>query len=200
MALLPGSRVSEVGKLLPVMLGTVRRLMRRFPLRATVIRASTIPLAMLEQQVRRAELPVQIVGPDPETRYKSISDSHIALCASGTATLEVGLLATPLIVLYRLGMVSSLAARLLIRLSSISMVNLVLGRQVVPELIQSDANPKRVAEEVERLLLDRVRIEGIRAQLATLRERLGEAGASARAAREVADILQSSQSSGDAEG
>ncbi len=71
---------------------------------------------------------------------------------------------------------------------------------MVSELIQRDASPKRVAEEVERLLLDRVRIEGIRAQLATLRERLGEAGASARAAREVADILQSSQSSGDAEG
>jgi len=185
-ALLPGSRLSEVEALLPTMLQAVRRLAADLPIAVSLIKAPTVPRELLEEQVELAGLPVRIVAED---RFASIADSHLALCASGTATLEVGLLGTPMIVLYRLGFWTYSLARALVRLPSISLVNLVLGRPVVPELLQGNANPERIAAEAERVLLeDDVRIE-MRKGLAELRGKLGEGGASGRAAKEVAAVL-----------
>jgi lipid-A-disaccharide synthase len=185
-ALLPGSRMSEVEALLPTMLESVELLAGELPVEALLIRAPTVPRELLEEQVELAGLPVRLVEED---RFAAIADSHLALCASGTATLEVGLLGTPMIVLYRLGFWTYGLARLLVRLPHVSLVNLVLGRRVVPELLQGEANPHRIAAEAERLLLhDEVRAE-MRAGLAELRARLGEGGASGRAARAVADVL-----------
>lgn len=183
-ALLPGSRTSEVEVLLPVMLETVRRLAGEIPLFARVIRAPTIPRAMLEEAVELSGLPVRIVP--ASDRAEAIAGSHFALCASGTATLEVGLLGTPMAVLYRLGSWTYLMGKLLVRLPYVSLVNLVLGRRVVPELLQGKARPEAVTELVVSLLGDREAIATMRAGLAELRGRLGESGASRRAAREVA--------------
>lgn len=186
-AILPGSRLSEVEALLPIMLESVRRLAAELPVEVQLIRAATVPREALEEPIELSGLPVRIVS---EGRFAAVADSHLALCASGTATLEVGLLGTPMIVLYRLGFWTHLLGRLLVRLPNVSLVNLVLGRRVVPELLQRNANPERIAAEAERVLLDdRVRDE-IRAGLAGLRQRLGEGGASGRAAREVAAVLQ----------
>jgi lipid-A-disaccharide synthase len=131
-------------------------------------------------------LPVRVVS---EERFAAIADSHLALCASGTATLEVGLLGTPMVVVYRLASWTYLLARLLVRLPNFALVNLVLGREVVPELLQGAAEPERIAAEALRLLADPQARERQRAGLAELRPRLGEGGASARAARQVAALL-----------
>jgi lipid-A-disaccharide synthase len=189
-ALLPGSRLGEVESLLPTMLAAVRRMAAELPVEALLIRAPTVPREVLEEQVQLSGLPVRIVSED---RFAAVADSHLALCASGTATLEVGLLGTPMIVLYRLGFWTWSLARLLVRLPNVSLVNLVLGRRVVPELLQGAANPDRIAAEAEAILLeDGVRKE-MRAGLAELRARLGEGGASGRAAKEVAAILLQAQ-------
>jgi len=185
-ALLPGSRSSEVGALLPVMLESVRRLAASLPIEVRLIKAPTIALEVLEEAVALSGLPVGIVAED---RFRSIAGSHLALCASGTATLEVGLLGTPMVVVYRLARWTYLVARLLVRLPNVSLVNLVLGRRVVPELIQGGATPERIAAEGARLLADREARDAMRAGLAELRGRLGQGGASARAAREVASLL-----------
>lgn len=191
-ALLPGSRLSEVEALLPTMLQAVSRLAAELPIAVSLIRAPTVPRELLEEQIELSGLPVRIVDGD---RFAAIADSHLALCASGTATLEVGLLGTPMIVLYRLGFWTYSLARALVRLPSISLVNLVLGRAAVPELLQGHANPERIAAEAERVLLeDDVRAE-MRRALAGLRDRLGEGGASGRAAREVAEVLAGAQES-----
>ena len=186
-ALLPGSRTSEVEALLPVMLEAVRRMAEELPILARVIRAPTIPEAMVEEAVALSGLPVRVVP--SSDRAEAIADSHLALCASGTATLEVGLLGTPMAVLYRLGGWTYLMGRLLVRLPFVSLVNLVLGREVVPELLQAKASPEHVAEVASSLLRDRPRIDVMRRGLAELRPRLGESGASRRAAREIADRL-----------
>ena len=186
-ALLPGSRVSEVEALLPVMLETVRLLAAEIPLFARLIRASTVPRAMLEEAVELSGLPVRIV-PAAE-RFEAVASSHFALCASGTATLEVGLLGTPMAVLYRLGSWTYLLGRLLVRLPYVSLVNLVLGREAVPELLQARAHPERVRDVALSVLRDPAAVAAVRADLAELRGRLGESGASARAAREVAARL-----------
>lgn len=186
-ALLPGSRLSEVESLLPTMLEAVRRMAAELPVEAFLVKAPTVPREVLEEQIQLAGLPVRIVAED---RFAAVADAHLALCASGTATLEVGLLGTPMIVLYRLGFWTWSVARMLVRLPNVSLVNLVLGRRVVPELLQGDANPDRIAAEAETILLEeRVRKE-MRAGLAELRGKLGEGGASGRAAREVAEVLR----------
>ena len=187
LALLPGSRVSEVEALLPVMLDAVRQLAAELPVEARLIKAPTIPQELVEEEIDLAGLPVRIISED---RFAAVADSHLALCASGTATLEVGLLGTPTVMLYRLGRWTWLFARLLVRLPYVSLVNLVLGRPVIPELLQRAAHPERIAAEAEQILLDERRRDAMRAGLAELRSRLGEGGASGRAAREVAAVLR----------
>ena len=208
LALLPGSRRSEVEALLPAMLAAAARVAAEVPVAVTLIRAPGIPEALLAKHVegfrRRGrggagdrggagseaeggvDLPVRVESAD---RFGAIADSHLALCASGTATLEVGLLGTPMVVLYRLARWSYVLARMLVRLPNFAMVNLVLGREVVPELLQGEAEPERIGAEALRLLGDREARTRMRAGLAELRPRLGEGGASARAARQVAEVL-----------
>lgn len=186
-ALLPGSRVSEVEALLPTLLEAVRVLAGRLPVEAHLIKAPTISRDLLEEHVELSGLPVVIVEED---RFQVIADSHLALCASGTATLEVGLLGTPMIMVYRLASWTYALAKLLVRLPNVSLVNLVSEKKVVPELIQGEANPERIAAEAERLLTDAAAREEMRAGLAGLRARLGEGGASGRAADQVAALLE----------
>jgi lipid-A-disaccharide synthase len=185
-ALLPGSRKSEVESLLPTLLEAVRRLAAELPIEVRIIRAPTIPPELVDEAVELAGLPVEIVGED---RFAAVADSHLALCASGTATLEVGLLGTPMIMVYRLASWTYLLAKLMVHLPNVSLVNLVLGRRVVPELIQGEANPRRIAAEAARLLTDAGERGRMREALAEVRGRLGEGGASRRAAGEVAAML-----------
>jgi lipid-A-disaccharide synthase len=185
-ALLPGSRVSEVEALLPTLLAAVQRLAAELPIEARIIQAPTISRDLLEEHVEVSGLPVRIVSED---RFAAIASSHLALCASGTATLEVGLLGTPMVMVYRLASWTYLLGKLLVRLPDVSLVNLVLGRRIVPELIQGDASPGRVAAEAARLLTDAAARNEMRQALAELRGRLGEGGASGRAAAAVVAML-----------
>jgi lipid-A-disaccharide synthase len=185
-ALLPGSRLSEVEALLPTLLAAVGRLAGRLPVEARIIRAPTVPRELLDEAVELSGLTVAIVESD---RFAAVADSHVALCASGTATLEVGLLGTPMVMVYRLASWTYLLARLLVRLPNVALVNLVLGRRVVPELIQGQANPERIAAEAARLLTDAEARKEMRTALAEVRCRLGAGGASGRAAGEVAEML-----------
>ncbi len=186
-ALLPGSRRSEVERLLPAMLGAGRLIAARLPARFTLIRAAGIPPALLQQQVERAELPVEIVSRE---RHAALASSHLALCASGTATLEVGLTGTPMVMVYRLSLWTYLMVRFLVRLPYASLVNLVLEAPVVPELIQRQASPDSIGRAAIAILRDRERVRRMRARLSELRGRLGEPGASGRAAAEIASILE----------
>ncbi|HEY9421634.1 MAG TPA: lipid-A-disaccharide synthase [Thermoanaerobaculia bacterium] len=185
-ALLPGSRLSEVEALLPALLESVRLLADELPIEARIIRAPTIPREVLEEAVELSGLPVRIVDED---RFAAVADSHVALCASGTATLEVGLLGTPMVMVYRLAPWTYAMAKLLVRLPFVSLVNLVLDRKIVPELIQGDAHPERIAIEAERLLTNAPARNAMRTALSEVRGRLGAGGASGRAADEVASMI-----------
>lgn len=185
-ALLPGSRRSEVGALLPVLLEAARRIGAELPIEVSIVEAPGLAPAEVERHVAAAGLEVRRVS---ERRLEAVADSHLALCASGTATLETGLLGTPMLVCYRLSSWTFALARALVRVPHVSLVNLVLGRRVVPELIQRDATPERIANEALALLSRRSAIEAMRDDLAGLRARLGRPGASERAADEVARFL-----------
>jgi len=187
LAVLPGSRSSEIRSLAPVMLAAARLLSERVPgLSVRLIRAPTVDESELNELVAAAGVEAEIVHED---RFRAIADSHVALCASGTATLEVGMLGTPMVVLYRLQRWSYWLGRLLVDLPSFSLVNLVLGASVVPELMQAEANPERAAAEALRWLEDDTARATVRSELGRLRSVLGEKGASARAAAHVARRL-----------
>jgi len=189
-ALMPGSRRSEIGALLPVQLDAIQRLKSVMPVRARLIRAPSIPPEEIDRLVPPGTEIEIVSGPE---RFAAIADSHLALCASGTATLETGLLGTPLIVLYRLSGLTWLLAKLLVRVPHASLVNLVLGQRAVPELLQRQANPQHVAATMTALLRDRGEVERMRRTLAEIRPRLGRAGASERAAETILALLDERQ-------
>jgi lipid-A-disaccharide synthase len=189
-ALLPGSRRSEVTMLLPIMLEAAQLLAERFRIELQIIKAPDLPDELFEELLGSCDYPAQIVRHD---RNRVIAASHLALCASGTATLEVGLLRTPMVVIYRVKRWSYLVGRRVIRVPYIALVNLVLGREAVPELVQDDATAEAIASAGERLLSNRVIRDEQRGLLGRLRSELGEPGASERAAAEVAALMEATE-------
>jgi lipid-A-disaccharide synthase len=187
-ALLPGSRLSEIEALLPNLVEAGRQLAEELPVYFRLVQAPTVPREVLEEEVALSGLPMRVVAED---RFDLLAESHLALTASGTATLELGLLGTPMIVLYRLAGWTYVLARVLVRLPYFSLVNLVLEREVVPELLQGQARPERIRHLAAALLRDPERTAEMRRGLGELRPRLGEGGASRRAAWEVAIQLGS---------
>ena len=111
------------------------------------------------------------------------------LVASGTATVEAALLDLPSVVVYRVSPVSYALGRPFVSVPHYAMVNLIAGRRLLPELIQRDFEPSRVAAEVRRLLEDQDYRKGVQNGLAEVRGALGAPGASGRAAEVVASFL-----------
>lgn len=186
--LLPGSRSSEVKRLLPVLLETAQRLKKDHPdMKVILIEAATLDSREAGRMIGDSGLEVERVAEGD--RFDAIASAHLALCASGTATLEVGLLRTPMIVVYRVGLFSYWLGRMIVKVPFISLVNLVLGRAVVPELIQKEAEARRIGAEALDILNNSARRETMRSALGELRPALGASGASARAASEVAVFL-----------
>lgn len=191
LALLPGSRNSEVRRILPPMLRAAAELVGTAERagRVRLILAPTVDEALVRRLIASGPLDGDELDVVRADRFAAVAGSHFAFCASGTATLEVGLLGTPMIVVYRVSPLTYAVGRLLVDLPFVSLVNLVLGRQVVPELLQAEAEHERMAAAASRLLSRRDRIDAMRAALAELRPALGESGASERAAGCLLDEL-----------
>ena len=115
--------------------------------------------------------------------------SDAALVKSGTSTLETALMLRPMVVVYKLSWLSYLVGRLLVRIAHFALVNILAGRGLVPELLQREASPQRMADEIERLLSDRAAREAQLAGLREVRASLGEPGAPRRVAEEIAALM-----------
>ena len=183
LALLPGSRNSEVRRILPPMLRAAAALVGTAGAgQVRLILAPTVDPELVRRLLASGPLETRELDVVRADRFAAVAGSHLALCASGTATLEVGLLGTPMIVVYRVSPLTYAIGRFLVDLPFVSLVNLVLGRQIVPELLQAEANHERMVATASRLLGRRSRIDAMRRALAELRPALGESGASDRAA------------------
>jgi len=144
-ALLPGSRKHEVDRILPEM-AELARLMPDHHF--TVAAVPHLPTALYDQWLSGLPNVERVVG----DMNKVLSESEAAIVTSGTATLETGLLGVPQIVVYKGSPLSYQIARRLIKVKFISLVNLIMGRLVVPELIQSDCTAARMAGELSKIL------------------------------------------------
>lgn len=188
-ALLPGSRRGEVASLLPPMLQAVKILSAQRPIHPYLVQAPTIELEQLEEIIARSGVVVPIL---PHDRGEGIAAADIALCSSGTATLEAAVLGTPAVVVYTLSPMSYWLARKLVKLPNFSLVNIVAGKRVVPELLQSEVTGPRIANEVMQLAQPE-RYETVRRDLELVRSRLGEPGAAARVAATIVETVQGSR-------
>jgi lipid-A-disaccharide synthase len=185
-ALMPGSRAMEVRQLLPVMVRTLRSIARDQIREAVLIEApgmATEISSVLDEHGGDSRL-IRVSGED---RREALSGSTLAWTASGTATLECTLLNVPMIVGYRLQPISFALAKLLVRVPNVALVNLIAGSTVVPELLQGDWNPVRLARVTGEMAGGgaEAQMEG----LAAARARLGSPGASKKAAEAVLEYL-----------
>ncbi len=186
--LLPGSRNQEVVRHLPVLLEAATRLVRERPLQFTLVQAPTVESNLLSGLVRgQPHLSLTILRECP---YNALSACDVAVVSSGTATVETLLLGAPMVVVYRVAAASWWLGRVLVRTPFYSMVNLLAGQCLVPELIQKDFTPARVAEEVERLLSDPGARGRIQTEMERIRAELGPPGAIERAAHSVLSAVE----------
>lgn len=179
-ALLPGSRKQEIERLLPDML-SVRQ---HFPDYEFVIAAAPTFTADYYSSMMGGEN-IKLVF---NQTYQLLHHAHVALVASGTATLETALFKVPQVVMYRGGAITIAIARALIKIRFISLVNLIMDRKVVTELIQNDSNSTQIIKEL-KLIIDGTGRKQMLADYEELAVRMGTPGASARTAKLILDGL-----------
>ena len=187
--ILPGSRPSEVVKLLKEMLDAAVLVKRQLPSAQFVLPlADTLNRDWVRRIVRpyEQELNVRIVRNEI---YDVLAVCDAALVASGTATLEAALIGVPMIIVYKISLLTYLAGRIFVKVSHIGLANIIAGKTVVPELIQQDVNPERLATELLAIISDEERKKLMKEELAGIREKLGTPGASLRAARLALEML-----------
>ena len=187
--ILPGSRHAELAQHMPVIREACAQIQQQRPTQFVVAAAAHSNLHELKTGWNSA-LSLRIVE---GLTYNALAAADAAIVSSGTATVEAALLDVPMVVVYRVTPLTALLAKPLVRTSYFSMVNLIAERTVVPELIQKDFTPKRVADEVLGLLNDPRSRQALRAGLAEVRTRLGPPGAVDRAAEAIVSLLASSR-------
>lgn len=183
--LLPGSRRGEIRRHMPVLAAAAARLCDRFPSLCWTLRMAP----GLDEGFYRAWPLGEKIELSREPIFDLAAAADVAVAASGTASFEVALMGTPVLVVYRVNPLTWILARLLVRVPWISMANLAAGKPIVPELVQHDFSPERVVSEIASLLEDGPRRERMRSELAVVRGAFGPPGAFGRAAERIMSYL-----------
>lgn len=194
LALLPGSRPQEVRRHLPVMLRAARLIQDEA--------GAVLPLVALSPMISMDEVEGILASSPTEVRIyhgrtrEVLLASEAAVVASGTATLEAALLGTPMVVIYRTSWLSYLLGRLLIRVPYISLVNLLAGEELVPEIIQGDLRPEAIQRCALPLFYDTDKRNRMILGFEKIRRSLGEETAGRRAAQIVLEMIRSEPAGG----
>ncbi len=180
--LMPGSRLMEIEKSLPILLDAAKLIRHRLPEVDFVLpRADTIPEALLRKYITAAGVEVKLTEGH---NYDLFSVADLALATSGTVTLEAALCGLGSVIVYRTSPVTYFIARLVVNIPYIGLPNIVAGREVLPELLQGDFTPEKVADTALELL-EPARHAQLQRDLAYVKERLGGSGAVMRVAELV---------------
>ncbi len=189
--LLPGSRRQEIEMLLPEMLQAARLVKDELPdVRFILPRASSVDSGLLQKHLNNAQIEVQVV--DGQV-YDVMSICQAVIAASGTVTLEAAVLGVPMVIIYKSAASTYLLAKMLVRIPHVGLPNIVLGRMAMPEYLQNDVKPDKIASEVIRMLTDSAYATALRADLAEVVKRLGNPGAVGRTAELVLAVAESNR-------
>jgi len=182
--LLPGSRHGEIQRHLPVMIDAARILLKKIETVKFIISLSPdVREDHVKEMVKKhkGEADFEIVAGNVRNVFERCK---IVMAASGTVTLESAISGTPMVIIYKVSPVSFRLGKAMIRVKHIGLVNLIAGKEIVPELIQEDASPTRISETIFNMLSDPSGLKQLSLELLAFRDKLGGSGASER----VADI------------
>ncbi len=187
-ALLPGSRKSEIEYILPVMLEASLLIAKDIPgCQFTIAKSPQVNLDIYNRKLQGLNLNIKIIE---GSTYDCVNGADFCLVCSGTATLETAILQKPFAVIYKMNLLNYLLYSPQVKVPYIGMVNIVAGKKIVPEFVQFQATAQNISLEVLRLLKNPAEIELMKNNLTQVKSSLGETGASLRAARIIVDFLK----------
>lgn len=174
--ILPGSRMNEIRRMLPVMLSAVEELAAGNPdIQFLLPQASSVSDDVLQAYLEQSSAPINVIKGEP---YDVIQCCDAVMTTSGTATLEIALLTVPMVIAYKLSGLTYWLGRLLVNINFIGLPNIIAGKAIVKELIQHDASAENLAAEIEHLLNDDEYRLVMVAELQAVKKQLGEGGGS----------------------
>ncbi|MCX7973626.1 MAG: lipid-A-disaccharide synthase [Candidatus Aminicenantes bacterium] len=186
--LLPGSRPSEVTRHSPILSKSIDLIRNEITVNFLIIQAKTIERSQIEKFFDRHDN-LLIINEDMD-KYEAMAASDLLLAACGTANMEACLLEVPFIAFYRISPIIYLFGRKLVRIKNYSIVNIIAGKRFVPELIQQQFTPKKLAQEALSLLFAQDKREAMKQEFRRIKELLGEQKASVQAALELKQLIE----------
>jgi lipid-A-disaccharide synthase len=189
-AVLPGSRKSEIHFHMPVLIPSLKRIVEEFEVQIVLPLAENIGIDELQKHLPDPFPSLRILEED---KYEALTYSQIALSSCGTANLEAALLGIPLISFYRISPLTYFFGVKLIKIKSYSIVNILAGKRIVPELIQRQCNPANIFSETKKLLLSPPMREEMKAEFQSIQDLLGKESASRNAAQELKKLIGKEQ-------
>ncbi len=187
-ALLPGSREKEIRAHLPVMLRACEKIKQEIPDAEFILsRRHELGHDIYNNIINRSNIKPHAMDNKP---YEIMEVADLVILSSGSATLETAIMERPMVIIYKISLLTWLIAKNLINIPNIGLVNIVAGKKIAPELIQFDATPENISNEALKILGDRALSDKIRKELHLVKEKLGEKGATERASHIIQKYLK----------
>lgn len=185
--LFPGSRISEIKNLLPVILESAGLLKKRFPDAQFILPlASSLKRSDIDPFLDSTAIDVTVIE---GMGYDVMQVCDAAITVSGTVTLEIAMIGIPMVIIYKVAPLTYTIAKRLIKVDHIGLCNIVAGERIVKELIQDDASPEKIADEITEILTDAGYAGTIRMKYKEVREKMGSEGCSEKVAGIALDML-----------
>ncbi|MFH1413363.1 MAG: lipid-A-disaccharide synthase [Candidatus Omnitrophota bacterium] len=186
-ALLPGSRATEVKNILAIMLKACVNIAGKFAdTQFIIVKSPQVNQDIYNSKIKGINLNLQII--EGKT-YDCLNASDFCLVASGTATLETAIMEKPFLIIYKMPLLNYLLYRPQIKVPFIGIVNIVAKRKIVPEFIQFQATAKKIAEETIKFLKDPSKMKELKQEISDIKPLLGDKGAGLRAAENIVDFI-----------
>lgn len=185
-AILPGSRKSEIKFHMPILNQVIKNLSQEWDAQFILLLAENLMETFVTSFLREVSPAVEILSQDA---YEAMAYSDIALSSCGTANLEAALLGTPVVAFYRISPLTYYAGIKLMKIKNFSIVNILAGKKIIPELIQRNFTVENILDETRKILGSELVRSAIKAEYEKIRLLLGENIASNKAARELEKIL-----------
>ena len=174
--ILPGSRVNEIRRMLPIMLETAEELVKADKTIQFILpQADSITDELLQSYLQTSSVNIHVIKNQP---YDVVQCCDAIMTTSGTASLEIALLLIPMVIAYRLSAITYFLGKYLVNTKFIGLPNIIAGKGIIKELIQHEATAEKLTEEISRILLDKNYRETMLAELTIVKEKLGQGGGS----------------------